>query len=112
AVKDQKLRGKEREAAISQNVTPLESDELTARCEWLVALETVVPAPFLSLGKSIAVSEAEFRTFSRRMADRLIQGGPKARSDASFVTAFGCESCVDRNGRVVPTGFQLITGSG
>ena len=33
-------------------------------------------------------------------------------SDASFVSAFGCESCTDRNGRVIPTELQLITGSG
>ncbi|VTS01341.1 CRISPR-associated helicase Cas3, subtype Dpsyc OS=Thioflavicoccus mobilis 8321 GN=Thimo_1278 PE=4 SV=1 [Gemmata massiliana] len=111
-VKDRKLRGKEREEAIAKEVSPLEIEEFAARREWLLALESAVPAPFLSLGKSIAVSQEEFAAFASRNAQRLHKIGSSERSNADFTTAFGNEACIDGNGRIIPTEFQLITGSG
>jgi CRISPR-associated endonuclease/helicase Cas3 len=111
-IKDRRLRGKAREAAIEVEITPLRAKELAARREWLQALEVATPASFLSLGKSISVSVEEFASFALRMADRLHQIGPSGRADADFTPAFGCESCFDRHNKVIPTEFQLITGSG
>jgi CRISPR-associated endonuclease/helicase Cas3 len=112
SIKERKLRGKERDEAIAADVAPLQALESAARREWLQALESAVPAPFLSLGKSIAVSAEEFAAFASRTAERLHQLGPCGRPDADFASSFGCEACIDRNGRVIPTEFQLITGSG
>jgi CRISPR-associated endonuclease/helicase Cas3 len=112
AIKDRKLRGSARNAAIAAEVEPLQRVANEARAKWLQALDAAVPAPFLSLGKTLAVTEAEFRSFASRSAERLHTDGQRARSDVDFVTAFGCETCLLRSGRIVPTEFQLITGSG
>ncbi len=111
-IKSSKLRGAVRELAIAEQVRPLALQEQQARRVWLDALESAVPAPFLSLGKSIAVSATEFAVYANRAAERLRERRGAGNSDASFVPAFGCEACTDRNGRVIPTEFQLITGSG
>jgi hypothetical protein len=71
-----------------------------------------VPARFLSLGKALSVTEDEFRAFARRTADQLITEGSSARHDADFAPGFGCEACILDSGKIVPTEFQLITGSG
>lgn len=112
SVKERKLRGNERDVAIAIEVTPLRIAELAARCKWLESLESSVPASFLSLGKSIAVTAKEFATFALRTYERLQIAGYIGRPDADFTSAFGCEACFDRNERVIPTEFQLITGSG
>jgi len=93
-------------------VRPLEAMMGEARRAWLAALDLAVPVPFLSLGKSIAVSANEFAAVAQRVADLLTQQREAARFFADFLPAFGCEACVDRNERVIPTEFQLITGSG
>jgi CRISPR-associated endonuclease/helicase Cas3 len=112
AIKDRKLRGKERKAAIAVEVEPLRRVADAARAKWLHALDAAVPAPFLSLGKALAVTEDEFRSFARRSAERVNTDGQRARPDVDFATAFGCETCLLDSGRIVPTEFQLITGSG
>ena len=112
SVTARKLTGAARDLAVAEEVRPLEVVERLARREWLEALEAAVPAPFLSLGKVIAVGADEFAAFARRSAERLHGLGPRGRSEADFVSAFGCEACVDRHGRVLPTEFQLINGSG
>lgn len=111
SIKERKLRGKEREVAISVEIQPLREQEQIARREWLDALEKAVPAPFLSLGKSISVTPEEFASFAKRTAERLHHIGSSNRSDADFAPAFGCESCSNRD-KVIPSEFQLITGSG
>jgi len=112
SIKEQKLRGKKRDEAIAKELAPLEIEELTARSEWLKGLESCVPAPFLSLGKSIAVPPEEFAAFANTTANRLFEIGSSGRSNADFVPAFGSEVCVAKNGSITPTEFQLITGSG
>jgi CRISPR-associated endonuclease/helicase Cas3 len=112
SLKTRRLRGTQRDEAIAIEIAPLRERELAARREWLEALESAVPAPFLTLGKSIAVGADEFTTFASRAAERLYAAGPPGRRDADFTSSFGCEGCLDRNGRVSPTEFQLITGSG
>jgi CRISPR-associated endonuclease/helicase Cas3 len=111
-IKDRKLRGPARAAAIAAEVAPLQSTADLARARWLQTLAAAVPAPFLSLGKALAVTEDEFRTFARQMAARLIAEGSLSRLDADFAAAFGCEACLLDSGRIAPTDFQLITGSG
>lgn len=112
AVKDRKLRGAEREAVIANEVAPLQAEAKQSRAQWLQALEPAVPAPFLSLGKALSVTEDEFRAFAQRMLARLVAEGVSVRSDADFAAAFGCEACILDNGKIAPTEFQLITGSG
>jgi hypothetical protein len=111
-IKERKLRGAERSAAIEADVTPLQDLADNGRRAWLEALEAAVAAPFLSLGKALSVTAEEFRTFATRVAERLYANGPSERSDGDFASAFGCEVCVFDSGRIVPTEFQLITGSG
>jgi CRISPR-associated endonuclease/helicase Cas3 len=112
SVKDRKVRGQERKAALAAEVEPLRRGADEARTRWLHALDAAVAAPFLALGKALAVTEEEFRSFGRRSADRLNNEGARARPDADFAAAFGCEACLLASGRIVPTEFQLITGSG
>lgn len=111
-LKARKLRGKERDEARTTEVLPKRIEADRARAEWLTALERAVPAPFLSLGKALSVTESEFRTFAERMASRLAAEGKSARFEADFAAAFGSEACILNNGKISPTEFQLITGSG
>jgi CRISPR-associated endonuclease/helicase Cas3 len=111
-IKGRKLRGADRKAAIAAEIEPLQALANSARADWLQALAAAVPAPFLSLGKALAVNEEEFRTFARQMAERLANERSLARPDADFASAFGCEVCLLDSGRIIPTDFQLITGSG
>jgi len=112
SVKERRLRGAEREAAIFADVAPLRSSLQAARLSWLQALGASVSAPYLSLGKSIAVSGEEFSAFAARAAERLHEAGASGRAESDFTPAFGCEACLDKYGRVIPTELQLITGSG
>jgi hypothetical protein len=124
-VRERKLRGKERAAALEAEVEPLQREAEAARADWLVALEAVVPARFLALGKTLSVTADEFRRFTTSVAGALHAGAeekpsqteqsqhdPARREDADFAAAFGSEACVFDNGRVEPTEFQLIVGSG
>jgi CRISPR-associated endonuclease/helicase Cas3 len=111
-IKDRKLRGAEREAVIVAEVAPLQRDADGARTSWLNALAAAVPAPFLSLGKALSVTDREFRTFAGQMVKRLMAEGPSFRPEGDFAAAFGCEACLLDSGRIAPTEFQLITGSG
>jgi hypothetical protein len=112
SVKARKLRGQERDAAIANEVTPLEVIANAARSEWLSLLDVAVPAPFLSLGKALSVTKDEFRAFAMRALERLLATGPRERFDSDFAASFGSEACVSDAGKIVPTEFQLITGSG
>ena len=112
SLKKRNLRGAERELAVAIEVTPLRVKELVARAEWLASLESAVPAPFLSLGKSISVTFQEFTAFAMRAQQKLVNSGILGRDIADFVSAFGSEACIDKNGKIIPTDFQLITGSG
>ena len=121
-VKKRRLPRSERDLAIQMEVAPKQQEAEAARSEWLALLEAAVPAPFLSLGKSLAVSKEEFGQFTDRVSERLHDqmialGGTKPapsqrREDADFAVAFGCEACLLKGGRIVPTEFQLINGSG
>ncbi len=112
AIKDQQLRGPDRTAAVELCVLPLRNQEVLARSEWLQALEASVPVPFLSLGKSLSVTADEFRAFSLRTIEDLFATGPTGRFMADFGSAFGCDALSADSGRIIPTEFQLITGSG
>jgi hypothetical protein len=124
-VKQRKLRGPERDAVIQAEVEPLRQEMEVARAEWLQALEASVPAPYLALGKTLSVTPQEYRRqLTERLGKRLYaafassgsgaSSFPPAslREDADFAVALACEACTLRNGRVIPTEFQLITGSG
>jgi hypothetical protein len=114
-VRGRKLRGAERDAAVREEVEPVRRQAEEARVEWLTALEATVPAPFLALGKALSVTEGEYRDFAWRAFERLHGGGAGAiglREDADFAASFGSEVCLLPNGKIVPTEFQLITGSG
>jgi hypothetical protein len=117
-VRGRKLRGDERAAALREEVEPVRRQAEAARSEWLAALEKTVPAPFLALGKALSVTEGEYRDFARRVFACLPGGGAGApnlavrREDADFAASFGSEACLLPNGKIVPTEFQLITGSG
>jgi len=113
AIKKRKLPREQQRAAYAAEIAPLQQQVDTARRDWLKALEASVPVPFLSLGKSLKVTDAEYRDFCQRVADRLCHEGPSARFESDFATAFGCEICVDPTSRLLsPTEFELIKGSG
>jgi CRISPR-associated endonuclease/helicase Cas3 len=112
AVRVRRLRGPARDAAVAAEVTPLQLVADGARAGWLATLDAAAPAPFLGLGKALSVTAEEFRAFARRCADCLLAAGPNGRFDADFAPAFGSEACVLDSGRIEPTAFQLITGSG
>jgi len=120
-LKQRKLRGAERETAFRQDVEPIRSQATSARQEWLAALAASVPAPYLALGKALSVTAEEYRQFAARVFECLPTTPtgsttrpyePNCRENADFATAFGCEACCQRSGRIIPTEFQLITGSG
>jgi hypothetical protein len=120
-IKERKLRGAEREEAVRAEVEPLRRKAEAARAEWLRALERAVPVPYLSLGRTLAVTPEEYRhQFAERVSHRLHaligEGAPPAnpcvRENADFAAAFGSEACEQPSGRIIPTEFQLITGSG
>jgi hypothetical protein len=109
-LRERKLRGENRDAAEREEVAPLRAEAACARTEWLRTLEARVPAVFLSLGRSLAVTPEEFRRFAALTASRAQES--RDRQDADFASAFGCDACATGNGRIVPTELQLITGSG
>jgi hypothetical protein len=118
-VKKRRLPREERDTAIEAEVKPLYQKAEASRTVWLGLLETAVPVPFLSLGKSLAVTESEFGQFTHRVGERLHTPvketslpACRRREDADFAVAFGCEAYVLKSGRIVPTEFQLINGSG
>jgi CRISPR-associated endonuclease/helicase Cas3 len=110
-LRERKLRGAERLAAEREEVDPIRREAEVARGQWLQALEANVPAVFLSLGRSLSVTADEFRRFATQIVGQ-IHLPPRDRQDGDFAAAFGCEACTTENGRIVPTEFQLITGSG
>jgi hypothetical protein len=117
-VKKRRLRGAERDAAIKEEVEPIREQAEAARDKWLNALARAMPAPFLALGKTLSVSQEEFARFTQGVAHRL-RGAKveevlrqRGREDADFAAAFGCEARLTRQGKIVATEFQFITGSG
>lgn len=112
AIKRRKLRGKERELAVAQEVVPLQVQADAARAAWLAALQRSVPAPFLALGKALSATAEEFREFAVNTVKCVQATKTRRRADDGFVSALGCEVCIAETGKIVPTEFQLITGSG
>jgi hypothetical protein len=109
ALRARRLPREDRKKARDAEVLPLLAEAESARTVWLGLLEKAVPAQYLALGKTPVVPEQEYRQFSQRAAD---MAAPDAREDADFVTALGSEACLRPDGKIIPTEFCLILGSG
>lgn len=108
-IKKRGLRGAERQAAIEQEVAPLEQDCQAARQEWLAALSAAAPRPELALGKRLDCTPEEYR----QHAEALLADSNPVESDAlNMLAAFGTDACVNKKNEIEPTPFQFITGSG
>lgn len=104
------LPARERKAAIEQEVRPLELDCEEKRKQWLAALREAVPRPELALGKRLDCSPDEFRSHAAAL---LEDAGSAGRDALDFLAAFGSDACRDgRSGRIEPTPFEFIKGSG
>ncbi|HQR08946.1 MAG TPA: type I-U CRISPR-associated helicase/endonuclease Cas3 [Gemmatales bacterium] len=111
AVKARNLKGIEREQAMEE-LLPLYSEVNESRNRWLGSLEKASPFPYMALGKSISVTQDEFFTNATRVVENLHEDRLRTRRDSDFLASFACDGCTDKNGKVIPTEFQFITGSG
>jgi hypothetical protein len=104
------LSKKDREAAIEQEVRPLEQGRDEKREQWLVALEKAVPRPELAIGKRIDCSYEEYREHA---GDFLVGAGHSDRETLDLLAAFGSDACREEKSDVIaPTPFCFIRGSG
>ncbi len=81
----------------------------SAREAWLDRLSKTVPSEELGLGKTLSISQYEFRSAALEFA---AAADSINRRTADLIAAFASESFVDDNGKVVATPFCFVTGSG
>lgn len=103
------LRGKERDLARANEVAPLEALRDERRSEWLDALSKSVSRPELALGKTIDCTPDEFRNLANSL---LQQARYVSRDSLDLLAAFASDAALQKYGKVTPTPFCFITGSG
>jgi hypothetical protein len=108
-IRDLRLRGKERQAAIDAGVAPLEQELRQAREVWLTTLQNAVPRPELALGKHIDCRPDEFRAHAGNFFEST---NPACREPLDFLGSFASDACAESPERVLASFFCFITGSG
>jgi hypothetical protein len=108
-IKQRRLHGSERNAAIEQEVEPLRDIETQKRRVWLDALKAAVPRPDLAIGKHIDCTADEYREHAYGFLDDADTGNSEA---LDLLASFASDACLEKSGRVTATPFCFITGSG
>lgn len=114
-LKKRKLRGKEREQAMEEELAPLEENANRLEAEWRATLRKAVPRPELALGKHIDCNAHEYRD---QVSSLLAGTGNIGRESLDLLAAFASDACLHENddkrkkGVVAGTPFCFITGSG
>jgi hypothetical protein len=103
------LRGKERDAAREQEVTPYQQALDAAHDQVLEALREAVPSPELSLGQGPDCTIEEFRRHARSLRDEAKLNN---LTTVNLLASFGAEVSDESTKRIAPTPFCFITGSG
>lgn len=114
-IKNEKLKGQDRKAAIDARVRPLEEAAAAKRTARRAALKNAVPRPELALGKRIDCTADEYREHAVEFLQSA-HGGERETVD--LLAAFGSDACLDRtrggadNPHIEATPFCFIRGSG
>ncbi len=109
-IRSRGLSRQDREAAIDQEVRPLEQVRDEKRQQWLNALEKAVPRPELAIGKRIDCTCEEYREHAGNF---LVGAGYSDRETLDLLAAFGSDACrEERSEAIMPTPFCFIRGSG
>lgn len=114
-IKNEKLKGQDRKAAIDARVRPLEEAAAEKRMARRAALKNAVPRPELALGKRIDCTADEYREHAAEFLQSA-QGGDRETVD--LLAAFGSDACLGRtrsqtdNPQIEATPFCFIRGSG
>lgn len=107
------LGRKEREAAMKQELPPLEKDYEHKRLQSLDARKKAVPRPEIALGKRIDCTHKEYR---KHASDFLEGAGHGDRETLDLLAAFGSDACRSKRktepDAIAPTPFCFTTGSG
>ncbi len=108
-LKNRKLKGKERLAAILAEAEPLSEILRARRSDLLAALKEAVPRPELALGQRPDCLIEEIRS----IADEFLPLSKiRDRTTLDMLAAFGSDACETKQGRIRPTPFCFIDGSG
>jgi hypothetical protein len=108
-LKNRKLKGKERQVAILAEIDPLNDILGARRNDLLEALKKAVPRPELALGQRPDCLIEEIRS----MADEFLPfSSVRDRTTMDMLAAFGSDACETKHGRIRPTPFCFIDGSG
>lgn len=110
-IRAKKLKGEERQAAVKNELLPLEETQNEKRKLWLQALSEAVPRPELAIGKRIDCTCEDYRQHATAFgmsADRA------SRDTLDYLAAFGSDACFEGNraGAIEATPFEFIKGSG
>lgn len=112
-IRNRSLSRKDREAAIEQEVRPLEQARDAKRQRWLDAREKAVPRPELAIGRRIDCTYEEYREHAD---DFLVGAGHSDRETLDLLAAFGSDACRSKSktkpDEIEPTPFCFTTGSG
>lgn len=112
-IRNRGLSKKDRDAAIEQEVPPLEQAREVQRQRWLEALKKAVPRPELAIGKRIDCTYEEYREHAD---DFLVGAGHADRETLDFLAAFGSDACRSKSKtkphEIEPMPFCFTTGSG
>jgi len=108
-IKQRRLRSNDREAALEVEVAPLLKELHEKRQAWLSALKDAVTRPELAIGKHIDCTDEEYRDHTIGFLAGANHG---RRETLDLLAAFGSDACVEKSGRITPTPFCFITGSG
>lgn len=82
--------------------------EAGRRQQWLAKLKAAVPTQELRLGKTLSFTRQEFRQLADDLREGATDGGSR---ELDLIAAFGAEP-IESNGRVEPTPFCFVNGSG
>ena len=100
-----------RDAAVEQELRPLEQSRDDLRQRWLEALKKAVPSPELVIGKRIGdCKPQEFREYANSF---IVDASCRERDTLDLLAAFGSDACRERTAdAIVSTPFSFINGSG
>ncbi|SRR5579871_573871 len=104
-----RFSGMERRAAMDRELPVLSLEVERLRDAWRAALADAVARPELALGKSVDCTPDEYRDHARSL---LTSSSVYRRETVDLLAAFASDASVEKNGRVVPTPFCFIRGSG
>jgi hypothetical protein len=106
------LGRKEREAAMKQELPPLEKDYEEKRLQSLDARKKAVPRPEIALGKRIDCTYKEYR---KHASDFLEGAGHGDRETLDFLAAFGSDACRSKSktkpDEIEPTSFHFTSAA-